>query len=152
MILEVAVLDVVPGQESEFQGSFAQAQNIISSMPGYISHDLRRCIEKPSRYILLVSWEKLEDHTVGFRGSAQYQQWKSLLHRYYDPISSGRTLCRHRRVTVGCIDYSQAGPHLVPRSAPGAPTRLMSLVFKYNQLHEDRQLNRPFGSKRASHR
>jgi heme-degrading monooxygenase HmoA len=55
-------------------------------MPGYISHNLRRCIEKPSRYILLVSWEKLEDHTVGFRGSAEYGQWKSLLHHYYDPF------------------------------------------------------------------
>jgi len=86
MILEVAVLDVVPGQETEFQASFARAQNIISSMPGYISHNLRRCIEKPSRYILLVHWEKLEDHTVGFRGSAQYREWKSLLHHYYDPF------------------------------------------------------------------
>ena len=86
MILEVAILDVVPGQEIEFQASFAQAQRIISSMPGYISHNLRRCIEKPSRYILLVSWEKLEDHTVGFRGSAEYGQWKSLLHHYYDPF------------------------------------------------------------------
>jgi len=86
MILEVAILDVVPGQESGFQASFAQAQNIISSMSGYISHSLRRCVEKPSRYILLVFWEKLEDHTVGFRGSAQYLEWKSLLHHYYDPF------------------------------------------------------------------
>ncbi len=53
MILEVAILDVVPGQESDFQASFAQAQNIIASMPGYVSHDLKRCVEKPSRYILL---------------------------------------------------------------------------------------------------
>ena len=86
MILEVAILDVVPGQESEFQASFARAQVIISSMSGYISHSLRRCLEKPSRYILLVSWEKLEDHTIGFRGSAEYQEWKSLLHHYYDPF------------------------------------------------------------------
>jgi heme-degrading monooxygenase HmoA len=74
MILEVAILDVVPGQESNFQVSFARARGILSSMPGYISHDLRRCIEKPSRYILLVNWEKLEDHTVRFRGSPEYQE------------------------------------------------------------------------------
>jgi len=86
MILEVAVLDVVPGLEADFQASFAQAQSIISSMPGYISHSLSRCIEKPSRYILLVNWEKLEDRTVGFRGSAEYREWKSLLHHYYDPF------------------------------------------------------------------
>jgi len=86
MILEVAVLDVVPGREPDFQLSFAEAQSIIASMPGYVCHELKRCIEKPSRYILLVSWQKLEDHTVGFRGSAEYQQWKALLHHYYDPF------------------------------------------------------------------
>ncbi len=86
MILEVAILDVVPGQESAFQASFARAQAIIASMPGYVRHDLKRCLEKPSRYILLVEWETLEDHTIGFRGSPEYQQWKALLHHYYDPF------------------------------------------------------------------
>ena len=62
MILEVAILDVIPGQESDFRRSFAEAQKIISSMPGYISHELKHCIEKSSRYILLVNWETLEDH------------------------------------------------------------------------------------------
>ncbi len=55
MILEVAVLDVIPGQESNFQRSFSEAQDILSSMPGYISHELKRCIEDSSRYILLVN-------------------------------------------------------------------------------------------------
>ena len=86
MILEVAILDVISGRESDFQRSFAEAQEIISSIPGYISHELKRCIEKPSRFILLVNWEKLEDHTVGFRDSSQYQKWKTLLHHYYDPF------------------------------------------------------------------
>ncbi len=86
MILEVAILDVIPGQEADFQGSFAEAKEIISSMPGYINHELKRCIENSSRYILLVNWQKLEDHTVGFRGSPQYQKWKALLHHYYDPF------------------------------------------------------------------
>ena len=86
MVLEVAILDVVPGKESSFQRSFAEAQKIISSMPGYIDHELKRCIENPSRYILLVNWEKLEDHTEGFRGSSQYQKWKALLHHYYHPF------------------------------------------------------------------
>ena len=85
MILEVAILDVISGQEPHFQRSFAEAQKIISSMPGYVNHELKHCIEKPNRYILLVNWEKLEDHTVGFRGSRQYQEWKALLHHYYDP-------------------------------------------------------------------
>ena len=72
MILEVASLDVIPGQENEFEAAFAQASLVISSMSGYISHQLQRCIEKQNRYILLVNWETLEAHTVGFRGSEGY--------------------------------------------------------------------------------
>jgi len=86
MILEVAILDVIPNQEMDFEAAFAQASPIISSMPGYVSHQLQRCVEKQNRYILLVKWEKLEDHTVGFRGSEQYQKWRKLLHRFYDPF------------------------------------------------------------------
>jgi heme-degrading monooxygenase HmoA len=86
MVLEVATLDVIPGQEAEFERSFSDAEKIISSMPGYSGHELKRCLEKRSRYILLVKWNKLEDHTVGFRDSPQYQEWKALLHHYYDPF------------------------------------------------------------------
>jgi heme-degrading monooxygenase HmoA len=86
MILEVAVLNVRADQSDAFERTFAQAQDIISSMPGYISHQLQRCIEVSGRYILLVNWRTLEDHTVGFRESSQYQQWKTLLHHFYDPI------------------------------------------------------------------
>lgn len=86
MILEVAILDVVPGRETSFHFDFEQAQRIISSMPGYLSHELQRCIEKPSRHILLVRWEHLEDHTEGFRQSADYETWKKLLHHYYEPF------------------------------------------------------------------
>ena len=88
MILEVAILDVIPGQENEFEAAFAQASLIISSMSGYISHQLQKCIEKQNRYILLVNWETLEAHTVGFRGSEQYQEWKRLLHHFYDPFAT----------------------------------------------------------------
>ena len=86
MILEVAILNIKPGKEQEFEEAFQQAQRIISSRKGYISHQLQRCIEKSSRYILLVNWETLEDHTKGFRGSAEYQEWKKRLHHFYDPF------------------------------------------------------------------
>ena len=86
MILEIAILDVIPAQEKDFESTFAKASSIISSMPGYISHQLQRCIEKQNRYILLVNWETLEAHTVGFRGSEQYQEWRKLLHHFYDPF------------------------------------------------------------------
>lgn len=86
MILEVAILEVQPEQQQAFEKAFAQAQQIISAMKGYISHQLQRNIETPGRYILLVNWETLEAHTVGFRESAQYQEWKALLHHFYEPF------------------------------------------------------------------
>lgn len=86
MILEVALLDVKAGQTDAFEAAFAQAQEIISSMPGYLDHQLQRCLEQPNRYILLVNWQTLADHTQGFRGSPQYQDWKTLLHHFYDPF------------------------------------------------------------------
>jgi|SRR5688572_11178056 heme-degrading monooxygenase HmoA len=86
MILEVAILDVIAGQEKDFESAFAQASAIISSISGYGSHQLQRCIEKQNRYILLVRWETLEDHIIGFRGSEQYQEWKRLLHHFYNPF------------------------------------------------------------------
>jgi heme-degrading monooxygenase HmoA len=86
MILEVAILDVKPSMVNEFETTFKTASTIITSMPGYISHELQRCLETTNRYILLVRWQKLEDHTIGFRQSPEYQQWRSLLHHFYDPF------------------------------------------------------------------
>jgi len=86
MILEVAVLDVRPDQTKEFEAAFLEAQKIISSMPGFLRHELRRCIEDPHRYLLLVDWDSLESHTEGFRGSPEYERWRELLHRFYDPF------------------------------------------------------------------
>lgn len=86
LILEVAILNVIPGQEDEFLNAFSTAQGIISKMSGYVSHQLKRCIEKTNQFILLVEWENLTDHTEGFRKSKEYQQWKSLLHHFYDPF------------------------------------------------------------------
>ena len=86
MILESAVLDVKPGQTERFEAAFREAQTIISASPGYLSHELHRCLENPNRYLLLVRWRRLEDHTEGFRKSAPYQRWKALLHHFYDPF------------------------------------------------------------------
>jgi len=86
MILELAVLRVRSGESVAFEGAFAQAQGIIAAMPGYGGHQLQRCLESPAKYVLLVHWQKLEDHTIGFRQSPQYQEWKRLLHHFYDPF------------------------------------------------------------------
>lgn len=86
MILEVAILNVKRGETAAFEAAFAQAQTIIAGMGGYVSHELQKCVESPNQYILLVRWQTLEDHTIGFRQSAEYQQWRALLHHFYDPF------------------------------------------------------------------
>jgi len=86
MILEIAILNVRPGREDEFETAFAKASRIIASIPGYASHQLQRCVETSNRYALLVNWISVEAHTVGFRGSPEYQRWKQLLHHFYDPF------------------------------------------------------------------
>jgi len=86
MVLEHAVLEVVPGQAAAFEEAFATAKTLISAAAGFRSLRLSRCVEEPNRYLLLVEWERLEDHTSGFRGSTAYQEWRSLLHHFYDPF------------------------------------------------------------------
>jgi heme-degrading monooxygenase HmoA len=86
MILEVAILDIRSGLTTEFEAAFKTASPMITSMPGYISHELQHCLENPHRYILLVRWQTLADHTIGFRQSPEYQEWKALLHHFYDPF------------------------------------------------------------------
>ena len=86
MITEQAVLDVKPGRGSEFEAAFSTAKAIIAASPGFVSLQLLRCLEAPSRYLLLVEWETLEDHTEGFRKSEGYEEWRSLLHHFYSPF------------------------------------------------------------------
>ncbi|WP_028561722.1 antibiotic biosynthesis monooxygenase family protein [Paenibacillus pinihumi] len=86
MILETAVLQVKSGLKAQFEANFRKASAIIAGMKGYISHELQQCLENDHQYLLLVKWETLEDHIEGFRGSAEYQEWKSLLHHFYDPF------------------------------------------------------------------
>jgi heme-degrading monooxygenase HmoA len=86
MVTEIAILNVKPGLEKSFESAFGRAQAIIAATPGYCSHQLQKCIENSSRYLLIVNWQTLEDHTVGFRQSAEYQQWKELLHHFYEPF------------------------------------------------------------------
>jgi heme-degrading monooxygenase HmoA len=86
VITEQALLPVKPGQETAFEAAFAQAKSIVAATPGFRSLTLSRCLERRSNYLLLIEWERLEDHTEGFRGSAGYQEWRRLLHHFYDPF------------------------------------------------------------------
>jgi len=86
MITEHAVLEVAPGREDEFVTAMGSAKRIIAASPGFVSLRVERCLERPSCFLLLVEWRRLEDHTDGFRGSAAYQDWRAQLHHFYDPF------------------------------------------------------------------
>jgi heme-degrading monooxygenase HmoA len=85
MILEIANLSIVPGQEAKFEEAFSEAKGLLADVPGFLGLELQKCIERPSRYALLARWRSVEDHTERFRGSAEYQRWKELLHHFLDP-------------------------------------------------------------------
>lgn len=86
MILEVAVLDVRPGQEAAFEAAMRQARPLIEETPGFVAMNVRRCMETTNRYLLMVSWQTIEDHTIGFRLSKRHEEWRALLHHFYDPF------------------------------------------------------------------
>jgi len=86
MILEAAFLFVKPDLANQFEVDFAKASQYISSIDGYLGHTLQKCLEVENKYLLLVDWNTIEDHTVGFRTSKAYLEWKKILHHYYEPF------------------------------------------------------------------
>ena len=86
MITEIALLNIQPGKSAAFEAAFGKTQKIISSMHGYVEHELQKCLEDENKYLLVVRWQTLEDHTEGFRNSSEYLEWKKLLHHFYDPF------------------------------------------------------------------
>ncbi len=85
MILELAILSVRSGSALTYEAAFREASQYIAASPGYVSHELRRCIETPDKYVLLVQWRSVEDHEA-FRTSDRYEHWRRLLHHFYDPF------------------------------------------------------------------
>ena len=86
MILEIAMLEVKQGLEEQFEVDFKIGSKYISSIEGYLKHSLQKCIEQKNKYVLLVEWRTLKNHTIDFRESQEYLEWKKLLHHYYDPF------------------------------------------------------------------
>ncbi len=84
MIVEAAILPIKPGQEATFEAALRNALPLIEASNGFRKIEVRPCVEQKSRYLLLVWWDSVEDHTVGFRGSERYQKWREALHHFYD--------------------------------------------------------------------
>lgn len=79
MIVEIAQVTITAGREAEFESVFRTAISAPAASHGYLAHELRRSIESPNRYMLRIEWATLEDHTVGFRGSPAFTQWRALV-------------------------------------------------------------------------
>ena len=86
MILEMAVLNIRPNEEAAFEAAIKRARPLMAATPGFRTIEVRRCVEVPNRYLLLITWEKIDDHDIGFRQSDRYDEWKTILHHFYDPF------------------------------------------------------------------
>lgn len=86
MIIEQALLHVRSGEEAAFIEAIEEAKAIIAGSPGFLDLSVSRGIESPGTFLLLVRWRTLEDHTIGFRESPEYQEWKRRLHHFYEPF------------------------------------------------------------------
>lgn len=86
MIVEHALLQVRPGEKPAFEAAMAQAKPLIAESEGFLGIDVRPAVETPGLYLLLVRWDSVSAHRDGFRQSDRYQQWRTLLHRFYDPM------------------------------------------------------------------
>lgn len=85
-VLEHVVLPVAAEHSAEFEAAFARARPLIEAAARFRGLHLSRCLERADAYLLLVGWDSLEAHAEGFRGSPAYQEWRALLHRFYDPF------------------------------------------------------------------
>jgi heme-degrading monooxygenase HmoA len=83
---EHARLQVRRGLHQRFEQVFQQARQFVEAAPGFRGLSLSRCVEHPGVYLLMVRWDSIEDHEVGFRDSPGYQQWRAMLHHFYDPF------------------------------------------------------------------
>jgi heme-degrading monooxygenase HmoA len=83
-VLEVADIRIQPGRQAEFEAALAHGvASVIAGARGYLGHELRRGIESPERYLLLVRWATLEDHTVHFRGGPAFAQWRAIVGPFF---------------------------------------------------------------------
>ncbi len=86
MILEAVILNIKIGENSAFEAAMRDARPLIMATPGFQRIEVRPCVETENRYLLLVWWDTIEAHAVGFRKSERYEPWRQLLHHFYEPF------------------------------------------------------------------
>ncbi|MDP3843280.1 MAG: antibiotic biosynthesis monooxygenase family protein [Oxalobacteraceae bacterium] len=84
MILELADIRIQPGKQADFDIAIQHGiSQVISKAKGFIRYQISRGIESPEHYVLMIFWETLENHTVDFRESAAFQEWRSIVAPYF---------------------------------------------------------------------
>jgi heme-degrading monooxygenase HmoA len=84
MILEVVDIRIEPGRQKEFDQAIARGlREVIAGARGYRGHRVSKGIESPERYVLMIYWETLENHTVDFRGSEAFQDWRAIVGPFF---------------------------------------------------------------------
>lgn len=84
MILELATIDIKQGTNADFEKNLEKAHHVISKSQGYIRHQFQKCMEQDNRYVLLIHWQTLEDHTKGFRESELFKKWRALIGPFFE--------------------------------------------------------------------
>jgi heme-degrading monooxygenase HmoA len=84
MILEIADIRIHPGKQAEFDAAIVRGvSEVIAKSPGFKGYKINKGVESPERYILMIFWETLENHTVDFRGSPLFIEWRSIVGPYF---------------------------------------------------------------------
>lgn len=84
MILEIAEFDVLLGKENLFAEASIAASKVIAQSKGFISVEFNQCLEKPTRFLAFIRWQTLEDHTIGFRESPLFIEWRAILSPFFN--------------------------------------------------------------------
>lgn len=100
MILEIADIRIHPGQNAAFDEAIARGlRTVVSGAKGFRAASVHQCVETPERYVLQIQWDTLEDHTVGFRQSEAFTQWRGIV----GPFFAAPPLVEHFRVLLDGI-------------------------------------------------
>ena len=101
MILEIADIRITPGRQAEFAAAIQRGvESVIAQAQGFVGYKVNHSLESPERYVLMIYWATLEDHTVLFRGSPAFQDWRAIV----GPFFAGPPVVEHFELVARSTD------------------------------------------------
>ncbi len=84
MIFELADFSILPGQNAAFEEAIQHGlKTVIAHAKGFQGFKVHHGLENPQRYVLQIWWTTLEDHTMGFRGSPAFAEWRAIVGPFF---------------------------------------------------------------------